>query len=167
MDRAIKTVIKMINRRGYTITHKNDGNIIAVNDKKKKIVFFTDIVNKFNSDKAKEYINIVHGMGIPQCIIIYKEVTSMANKIVINSLDIILELFHIDKVQIDITEHRLQPKYIKLSDDEAKEFKKKYGIRHPVQLTTDPISLYYFYQRGDIIKIIRKNGYITYRIVKG
>jgi DNA-directed RNA polymerase subunit H (RpoH/RPB5) len=30
----------------------------------------------------------------------------------------------------------------------------------------DPIVKFYDYQKGDLIKIIRKNGYITYRIVK-
>ena len=36
----------------------------------------------------------------------------------------------------------------------------------PVLLSTDPVSRYFNFKKGDIIKIIRKYDIITYRIVK-
>jgi len=34
-------------------------------------------------------------------------------------------------------------------------------------LRTDPISRFYGYERGDIIKVTRTGGIVTYRIVRG
>lgn len=169
MERATKIVSEMIVQRGYTITDKNDDNIIAVNSDNKKIVFITTPVIKFNSDKTKEYVSLSRKMGISHFIIVYKDcVTPMSKKLIIQlSCDFILELFHIDELQYNITKHKLVPQHIKISDNEAKEFKKKYGLRYPTILKTDPIARFYYYQKGDIIKIVRNNGYVTYRIVKG
>lgn len=168
MERSIQTVLEMITQRGYKITDRDDDKIVGINSEKEQIVFFTTPVNKFNADRAKEYISIVNKMGLSHCIVIYTEcVTPTANNLVINSVDIILELFHIDELQYNITQHRLVPQHIKLPDNESKEFKKMYGLKHPTILKTDPIARFYRYQRGDIIKVIRNNGFVTYRIVKG
>ena len=55
----------------------------------------------------------------------------------------------------------------------SKKFKETYGIKFPTLLINDPISRFFNYKSGDIIKIIRckkikedSNYYITYRIVK-
>ena len=45
-------------------------------------------------------------------------------------------------------------------------FKKKYGEDIPIIMKSDPISRFYGYERGDIIKVTRKNGYVMFRIVK-
>jgi DNA-directed RNA polymerase I, II, and III subunit RPABC1 len=86
-------------------------------------------------------------------------------------MDIKIELFIQEELQYNITKHRLVPEHIRLSPDEAKEFKEKFGLRHPAILLTDPISRFFAYKRGDVIKIMRKTGrgdpFVTYRIVKG
>jgi DNA-directed RNA polymerase subunit H (RpoH/RPB5) len=167
MERAIKTVSEMIIQRDYKITDVEEDKIIGINDKEKQIIFFTVPINKFNSDRAKEYISLVHKMGMSHCIVVFTDcVTPMAKKLVQNSVDIVIELFHIDELQYNITEHRLVPPHIKLPDIEAKEFKKNQGLKHPIILRTDPIARFYLYQRGDIIRIVRPGGYITHRIVK-
>ena len=45
-------------------------------------------------------------------------------------------------------------------------FKKKYTDDIPIILKSDPISRFYGYERGDIIKVTRKSGYVMFRIVK-
>lgn len=168
MQRAIQTVTEMIIQREYKITKSDDDVIIGVNSKDEKIVFFTIPTNKFNADRAKEYISLVHKMGMRHCIVVFVDcVTPMAKKLVIDPVDIIIELFNIDELQYNITHHRLVPQHIKMSENESTKFKKTYGLKFPTILTTDPISRFYRYRRGDIIKIIRPGGYVTYRIVKG
>lgn len=165
MDKATETITDMIIQRGYNIID-TDEKIIGINKKNEKIIFFMNEVTKFNSDRAKEYIVLVNSMGINHCIVVYTDcVTPMASKLLACSFDITLELFHIDELQYNITRHRLVPQHIKLSDYDAKQFKKKYGSRLPIILETDPIARFYKYKIGDIIKIIRKNNYVTYRIV--
>jgi DNA-directed RNA polymerase I, II, and III subunit RPABC1 len=171
MDTAIKTVTEMITQRGYKITESDENRIIATNQNGNQIVVFTQTVIKFNVDRVKEYISILHKMGKNHCIVIYNEsVTSMTKKLVENSVDIKIELFTEEELQYNITKHRLVPEHIRLSLNEALEFKQKYGLTHPAILRTDPICRFYSYERGDVIKIVRVSGndrFITYRIVKG
>jgi DNA-directed RNA polymerase I, II, and III subunit RPABC1 len=167
MQRVIQTMSEMIIQRGYKITDIEDDKIIGINSKEEHIILFTISTNKFNSDRTKEYISLVHKMGMNHCIVVFIDcVTPMAKKLIDNSVDIIVELFHIDELQYNITQHRLVPQHIKLSDVDAKEFKKNQGLKHPIILRTDPIARFYLYQRGDIIRIIRPGGYVTHRIVK-
>lgn len=171
METAIKTVLEMLVQRGYEITNNDEDNIIGINSEGKQIVIFTIPVSKFNVDRVKEYVSLLYKINIHHCIVIYSDtVTSMAKKLVTNSLDIEMEIFTLSELQYNITKHRLVPQHIKLPDDEAKEFKKKYGVKFPTILKTDPVSRFYNFQRGDIIKIVRKvdgNDFTTHRLVKG
>ena len=167
IDKAIDTLHEMICQRKYKICEKKENCFIGVNSDK-KIIVFTNPVSKFNVDSVKEYIKISSGFGINHCIIVYTDsVTSMAKKLIENSVDIKIELFMSTELQFNITRHRLVPTHIKLDDVDAKKFKKQFGLKFPAILKTDPISRFYGYERGDIIKIIRPSDYIMYRIVKG
>jgi len=168
MEKAIQTVTEMITQREYKITEKDSDKIIGVNSKGDRIIAFTNIISKFNNDRVKEYVSVLYKMGMNHCIAIYSDsITPMAKKFIKDSLDIKIELFCQDELQFNITKHRLVPPHIKLTDEEGKQFKKKYGLKHPVILTSDPVARFYNFKRGDIIKIVRPGGYITYRIVKG
>lgn len=170
MDTAVQTLREMITQRGYKITESNEEHSIGINATGHKIVIFAKHVQKFNVDKIKEYIHTLSSMNMNHCIIIYTDsVTSMTKKLVENSIDIKIELFTEEELLYNITKHRLVPEHILLSSEEGKVFKKKYGSKHPAILRTDPICRFYDYQRGDVIRIIRKSGdgiFITYRIVK-
>lgn len=171
IEKAIETVSEMITQRGYTITSHEDDKITGQLDDGTSIVVFTIPIIKFNVDRVKEYISYLHNMNINHCIIIYtNSVTSMAKKLLENSVDVTIEIFTVKELQYNITKHRFVPKHIRLSEEESKEFKKKYGTKFPVLLRTEPVSKFYNFKRGDIIKIIRnENGtnYVCHRIVKG
>jgi DNA-directed RNA polymerase subunit H (RpoH/RPB5) len=78
-----------------------------------------------------------------------------------------IELFAEEDLQFNITKHRLQPKFEKLKDSEAVDFKKNFGIKFGILRLDRPIARFYNYQKGDVIRITRNDGYINYRIVKG
>jgi len=78
-----------------------------------------------------------------------------------------MELFHRPSLQFDITEHKYYVPHTKLSKEEGKKLKDKYGITNfPSILTTDAISRYFNFRKGEVIKIERKDGTIIYRVVK-
>ena len=107
-------------------------------------------------------------MDIFHAIIVYKDgVTSFTKKAIEQSLEMVFELFAVEDLQYNITKHRLQPKFECLSENEAVKFKKEFGIRFPALRKDDPIVRFYFFQKGDIIKVTRPNNSIIYRIVKG
>ena len=171
MEKAINTVKNMIQQRGYIISQEDDEKIIASTENLLTIVVFTTLIEKCNVDRIKEKIVLLNDINLNHCIIIYgSSVTSMAKKLVENLVEKKFELFTQDELQYNITHHRLVPKHIKLSDIEGKQFKQKYGLKFPVLLKTDPVSRFYNFQKGDVIKIIRQNNgentYITHRIVK-
>ena len=76
-----------------------------------------------------------------------------------------IELFTFQQMLFNITHHRLFRAHILLKGTDRSEFIKKYGKQIPKILYTDPVVKYFNYTSGDILKIIRKNNYISYRIV--
>ena len=69
-------------------------------------------------------------------------------------------------MSFDITKHRYYRPHIKLNNNEKSTFIKKYGTKIPILLKNDPVSKIFDFRRGDVIKIIRKEDFISYRIVK-
>ena len=170
MQKVIETAKDMIQQRGYVLCDEDDEKIIGIDENKENIVVFKTLIDKCNVDRIKEITVIMNNINSNHCIIIYSSVTSMAKKIVETSSEKKFELFTYDSLQFNITKHRLVPKHIKLSEIDAKSFKNKYGLNFETIKTDDPVSLFYNFKKGDIIKIIREDDgkqYITYRIVKG
>lgn len=175
MDKALETVNDIIKQRGYSIKSDDEDKLVGINKKNKEIVIFKKPIDKFNVEHIKQKVSILNTLAIKHCIVIYtNSVTAIAKKLVESSIDVEFELFTQDELQYNITEHRLVPKHIKLSEEEARIFKKNFGIKFATILKTDPICRFYNFQRGDVIKIIRIDNsnennipYITHRIVKG
>jgi DNA-directed RNA polymerase I, II, and III subunit RPABC1 len=169
METSIKIICEMISQRGYKISSENDTTIICVDQYLEKLVVFKIPVIKFNVDKFKEYTNILHSMEISNCIIVYIDsVTSLPKKLVENSLDLNIELFTQEELQYNITKHCLVPLHTRLNDKEKQYFIETYGTKFPVILSSDPISRFYAFKVGDIIKITKnyRGICISYRIVK-
>ena len=168
MEKITETCIEMLQQRGYEITHSDTEKIIGVRiDDGSQICVFMINTPKFNVSLVEEYIVLMNELGINHSIIVYKNtITPFAKKVLTSCDSMTIELFLEDELQYNITKHRLVPLHEKLQDTEADEFKKKYGTKYPIILKTDPIARFYGYNRGDIIKITRKDNYVTYRIVK-
>ena len=69
-------------------------------------------------------------------------------------------------MSIDYTQYKYYYPHIKILDKEKEKLIKQYGNRLPIILQKDIIIRYLNYKKGDIIKIIRDNDYITYKLVK-
>lgn len=168
MEKAYQTCVEIFQQRGYNIIDTDDKRITAVKSNGDLICAFVTGTLKFNTDRTQEYVRLMNELNIKHSLIVYGEsITSAAKKINRNLKDLKIELFSEEELQYNITEHRLQPNFELLSTTDAEELKLQFGTQFPTLLKTDPISRFYGYQTGDVIKINRKNGYVTYRIVRG
>ena len=163
---TIKEVcFEMLTQRGYETTEEGEVSIAIKSDD--RIIIFYHTAAKLSIENIKYYTTIMNKSNFTHSIIIYEgSVTPQANKMVESFRDLNIELFGKTKLRYNITKHRLVPEHRSLVPYEAQEFKRNYGIKIPIILTTDPISRFYNFKAGDIIEIKRLDETITYRIVK-
>jgi DNA-directed RNA polymerase subunit H (RpoH/RPB5) len=172
MDKALKVCKEMFEQRGYTNIEVVDDRLDAIKSDGKNICVFLTLNLKLNTDITQQYLTIMKNLDMSNSILIYKDtVTSSAKKIIDifneSDIDSKIELFDIHELQYNITKHRLQPKnFERLSEEENKMFKKSYGTRFPIMLSSDKIVRFYSFKKGDIIKITHKNDYVSFSIVK-
>ena len=170
MQKAYEICIEMILQRNYEIIDKDDERILSKKPDGNLMCIFLTNSSKFNVDSIQEYILMMRKMNLWHSIIVYKDnVTPVAKKIISDTKDFKIELFQEEELQYNITKHYLVPNhciYGKKDSKESIEFKKKYSENFPVILKSDPVARFYAYEKGDIIKITRRNGYVTFRIVK-
>lgn len=161
-----KTVSEMMIDRGHQIIDRQDDYFLIKKTDDSEIVVFFSFFEKLNTSILKEYIKEIEKNKINHMIIIYKDkVTSSVNKIIDNIFHLNIELFSFSDLLFNITKHRLYRPHILLTTSEKIKFIKKYGKQIPKILLDDPIVKYFNFKSGDILKIIRKNNFISYRIV--
>ena len=168
MNKAITVCTEMLVDRGYSMVKKLD-NIFYFQNKITgyNIIVFLNILPKLNINNVKECISYLEKEKINHGIIIYNNlITSSASKIISNLFNMDIELFSIEKLQFNITTHKYYNTHIKLQQTEKEKFIETIGIKIPVIKLSDPISRYFNFKKGDIIKIIRNDNSISYRLVK-
>lgn len=170
MLKAYEVCIEMLQQREYKIIDtKDDQRILAIKPDSHIMCVLTFNTSKFNVETIQEYISMMKKMEINHSIIVYQDsATPIAKKIIDESADLNIELFHVDELQYNITKHFLVPKhelFYRKNTIGAFDFKKKYSSKFPFLLKSDPVARFYGFDTGDIIKIIRNEG-IIFRIVK-
>lgn len=169
-EKIREIIYEMFLQRDYTdIDTSNNERIIAKKPNGDNICAFTNIIARLNVSEIHIHISILQKENITHGIIIFDGIPTPAVKNVIGNtpnLDLNIELFDACDLQFNITKHILVPTHVRLNKEEIKDFKQKYGTDIPVILRTDPISRFYDFSKGEIIKIIRRNGFISYRIVR-
>lgn len=147
--------------RGYILYDENEN--IYTKEETSLIVFYVDI-DKLNIKHTKEFISIAMEQDINHIILVYKNITSSAKKLLMDLHNLTTEFFSISELQFNITQHEYVPKHEKLSDEDAQQFINKYGTQLPIIYSSDPVSKYYHFKNNDIIKIYRKDNEISFRI---
>jgi len=160
-------IIDMLTDRGYVIKDNSVDDKLIAQDSTSSLIVLISSVDKLNINIIKEYIKLIEQLKITRCIIVYNNcITSSAKKVIENLQHIDIEVFNKNELQYNITHHKYYRPHIKIKDQEFDLINKKYGKNLPVLLSTDPVSRYFNFKKGDIIKIIRKYDIIAYRIVK-
>lgn len=166
MEKAFKTCIEMLTQRDYSnIIHDNE-EITAI-DRTGNITKCIYINEKISTQNVKDIISMMESDKLKHIIIIYEdEITTPAKKIIQGHKESIIEVFDTKELQINITKHRLQPVFELVKKDESLIIKKKMGVKFPIMFENGPISRFFYYKKEDMIRVITKDGYISYRIVK-
>ena len=161
----IENINKMLNRRGYYKTSDSLENIVYCKNDSFIKVFFC-LYSKLNIDRIRSFIQDLEQSNIFHTIIIYDNViTSSCKKILEHMVRFTFETFHIREMSFDITEHIYYNPHEKMTSEEIKPFKDDVK-NFPILLRTDPVCRYFSFQRGDIIRVSRRNGIIIYRLIK-
>jgi DNA-directed RNA polymerase I, II, and III subunit RPABC1 len=164
------TCMEMFQQRNYKdITMDNEKKIITgVKSNGQMVCLFLETIQQFNVDKYQQYITTAEKMKIKHIILVCLKVTSGIQKTIRSStnMDIKIETFHENELLFNITKHNLVPKHILLDAKESSALNLKYNTKlFPKMLKTDPICRFYNFPNGAVIKIIRKNGDIAYRVI--
>ena len=165
-----QTVTEMLEQRGYEITTEEDETIIATKLDGNEVCVFLDIVPKFNVKSFQATVGRLNKLDIQHGIVIYTKMTPAVKKLLVNTTELKLELETFEECQLryNITKHRLFPEHTQITIEELAEIKER-GInpmKFPVLKTSDPAARFYAFKKGNVIKIVRCNGFTAYRIVK-
>ena len=127
-----------------------------------------DTINSIKRSKSEDPTSAAQ---ITRAILIAQDQTSLTKKYDAAS-NITLEIFNLDDLQVNITQHQLVPKHCVLTSDEKNELLDKYKIKEhqlPKIQQADPVAKYFGVKKRDVMKIIRPSEtagrYVTYRIV--
>ena len=186
---ARKTVIEMLQDRGYIITdelhcdkitdfkqlYNNKKCDIQVKDPSPCYVKFV-LLHKVRPNMLRDYINQIREKNIGESddllLIIRNKPNSTLLKITKEFKNI--QIFWLRNLIINITHHSLNPEYRKLNENEIEALIRQYNLSSrfqlPLMLNDDPISKYFGYKTGTVCEVKRNshtNGdYISYRCVK-
>ena len=189
-----KTLNKMMEDRGYS---KNDNSnlkydefIAKLNIDKKMYGIFAkvdpadpdNIIRtyyeyipnpKINMENIKDFFELMKESKVNSGIILLSGKLSQQAKQKLSEINTQLqvEMFSLNELVVNITEHELVPKHILLTPEEKKQLLERYRIKDsqlPKILSTDPVARYLGLTRGQVVKIVRVSEtagrYITYRI---
>ncbi len=168
MNQIKKVCTEMLSQRNWHLNDSDDSDhYTGTTENRKTFYVFFCQEPKLNIANVKECIKTLNDLQIEYGIIVYKEsITASAKKVLGNITDIKIELFTFNDLAFNITKHKYACPHIRLSKAAQTTFVAKMGQDIPVLLKTDPMCRFYNFDRGDIIKIVRKHGPESFRIVK-
>lgn len=153
---------EMFDARGYIIYEESEYMLKATKPDGVRVYLLFIQQNKFNIDVIKYYYRLFLSEGIKHAILIYKDQMTPSVKKIINGIQTIrIELFKESNFYYNVTKHSLVPKHIRVSKVGHKNIDK-----YPIIRRSDPVCRFYGFLYGDIIKIIRNDNTVYFRIVK-
>lgn len=172
-------VFEMLADRRYIIDQEKltedefgDEDITMIFEKKNGVkVMVVWLINKgLGISVIKTYASTMKEEGIPNAIMIYGGKYTSAAQTSVKNLsrnECKIEVFSISDVSFNPTKHRLVPKYSLVPKTKSSELIEKYGakIQFPKIKMTDPIIRYYGWGRGNIVKVERPNGELTFSCI--
>jgi DNA-directed RNA polymerase I, II, and III subunit RPABC1 len=168
-EKARNTILEMYSQRGYTEIKEEENKIYGTTLNGNRVCCFTSIIEKLNISEVQSHIVSLQAMGINHGILLHEGTPTPPVKNVITTcpdMGMELELFHANNLQYNPTKHFLVPKHELMSSEDVKKVKSKFDIKClPRIKEDDPISLFYNFKKGDLIRVHRGTG-ICYRLVR-
>lgn len=174
---------KQIDYDTYKYIYENKNNDIYCSKhkifQKKKIYIKFIQTSKIKPNYIREIINTIITEYLQNCD--YEIIIVLKNKPNNSILKVTKEkefkhcdISWLNKLQFNITKHKLVPSHIEIDKNELNDLLSRYNIENiyqlPIILKEDPIVKYYNFKVGSVIKIIRASEtsgkHIFYRCVK-
>ena len=164
-------------RQRFTDNPNRDALTVLVektDDTTDQLFVFFPTDEKLGLGPIKLYCNRMKDNNVSRAIIVVRGSLTSIAKTAISELSqrgFKLEYFKDAELLVDITEHKLVPEHVVLSEDEKKKLLERYRLKEfqlPRILVTDPVARYLGLERRKVVKIIRPSEtagrYVTYRI---
>lgn len=158
--------VEILSNRQYTLTNTHNNYTLMNDPNKNENVIIFNCLDNITINLIKAYVKIMIDTNINHSIIVYDGKITPSAKKIIETTNLEIEIFSKNEMSINVFKHKYYFPHIKVDDTTKNLLLTKYGTKLPIILKTDSIVRYLNYKKGDIIKIIRKGGYVTYRIVK-
>lgn len=168
-----KTINEIFIERGYMDIKEgeiDDKKILVGFNDGQKVIAFLEVFSKLNNQVIQNIYKVMELNDSSHSILVHLgEPTPSANNAINDfaNIDTKFELFSNIDLMYNITNHYLVPKHVKVINEELEELKEKIDIKNLPKISKkeDPIAKFYDFNKGDVIKIYRKNYEIAYRIV--
>ena len=160
MDNAIiiQNARDMMAARQYTVDEVGGDFIKAYKQSTQRKVYLYIVHGKLNKKMLQVYYEIHQLYGVNHIILVHDNITPAVRNIS-KLYDLRIELYSFKIFMLNITQHELQPlSFEKVTIDKVDKY--------PTMRRNDPIAKYYDFKDGDVIKIVRKDGSIYFRVVR-
>lgn len=195
MFRVRKTCLKMLSKRGYIVDDASLGMttedfkmrfgdmparealtilVEKADDPADQVFVFFPTDEKVGIKPIKTYLTRMVDEKVTRAIIVVKENLTPHAKSAVKEMaqrGYRVEYFRDAELLVDITEHKLVPEHVLLTNEEKKQLLIRYRLKPsqlPRILLHDPVSRYLGLSQGNVVKIIRPSEtagrYVTYRI---
>lgn len=195
--RVHKTVHQLVHDRGYVVSQSEldlslqdfastfapSGSILdrsALNfivqhraDPQDRLFVFFPEEASVGVKPVRNYLEKMNEHGVFRCIVVVRQsmTPSAAKVMAAMAPKYVMEQFAEAELIVNITEHKLVPTHVLLSEEDKKALLSRYRLKEtqlPRILVTDPVARYYGLRRGQVVKILRPSEtagrYVTYRL---
>lgn len=168
-QKAKETLKEMFTQRGYTQISEQGKLFLCAESTQGKVCVFLSSEKKMDNKELEEKIASLKSEGSKHGLVVFREAPTRNAVEHISEYEKIgyhLELFNVEDLQYNITRHYLVPKHTLLNPKETQDFKRKFGVKIPSLLRSDPVCKFFDFPKGGVVKVERKSGCVGYRIVR-
>lgn len=165
----IRVCKELIKDRHYVIQDENDDYILSCKGGNDKLCIFKTLHDKISISLIQKVTSECKDLSCKRCIIFYKQtVTPMAKKLIQTgrNLQMNIQTMNIKEISFNITHHYLVPKHELVQSSDIIQELQPHKKNLPILKKLDPVSKYYGFKRGDIVRVTRKDNTIMYRVVE-
>ena len=157
---SIHVCKELFTARGYTITNESVTELWGKTPSGSTVVLVLSEYKKINTAVARFYFSYISANDIDHFILVHSgTITSTVRDIFKNIVLKRFELYQSSHLLFNVLKHDLVPTHEKVS------IPLKGTEHYPVLCKNDPVARFLDFRPGDIIRITRKDGSISFRRV--